>query len=136
KGSVSLVDYNRAGTPLMEIVTDPDLRSAEEASAFAQELRRILIAVDASEADVVKGMMRFDASISLRPEGDTTLYPRVEIKNLNSFKALERALAYEQKRLTKLWEKGEQPTGETTVGWIDDEDKTVLLRDKESAADY
>ncbi len=136
RGDVSLVDYNRAGTPLMEIVTDPDLRSAEEASAFVQELRRILIAVDSSEADMFKGMMRFDASVSLRPVGDKKLYPRVEIKNLNSFKALEKAIAYEQKRLTKLWEKGEQPKSEVTVGWLDDEEKTVILREKESAADY
>ncbi|MDP6561940.1 MAG: Asp-tRNA(Asn)/Glu-tRNA(Gln) amidotransferase GatCAB subunit B, partial [Candidatus Peribacteraceae bacterium] len=69
KGSTTLCDYNRAGTPLMEIVTEPDLRSAEDAVSFAQELRRILIAVDASEADMFKGMMRFDASISLREKG-------------------------------------------------------------------
>lgn len=136
RGDVSLVDFNRAGTPLMEIVTEPDLHSAEEASAFVQELRRILIAVDASEADMYKGMMRFDASISLRPKGEKKLYPRVEIKNLNSFKSLEKALLYEQKRLSKLWEKGEEPKGEVTVGWLDDEEKTVILRDKESAADY
>ncbi len=132
----SLCDYNRAGTPLMEIVTEPDLRSYKEASSFAEELRRILIAAGSSEADMYKGMMRFDASISLRPKGDTKLYPRVEIKNLNSFKALEKALQYQQKVLEKLWSEGKQPTGETTVGWIDDEERTVLLRDKESAADY
>ncbi len=132
----SLCDYNRAGTPLMEIVTEPDLHSPFEASAFAEELRRILIAANTSEADMYKGMMRFDASISLRPKGDNKLYPRVEIKNLNSFKALEKALAYQEKVLRKLWAEGKQPTGETTVGWIDEQEKTVLLRDKESAADY
>ncbi len=132
----SLCDYNRAGTPLMEIVTEPDLRSPKQASAFAEELRRILINAGTSEADMYKGMMRFDASISLRPKGETKLYPRVEIKNLNSFKALEKALQYQEKILRKLWSEGKQPTGETTVGWIDDEEKTVLLRDKESAADY
>lgn len=136
RSNASLCDYNRAGTPLMEIVTEPDLRSAKEASSFAEELRRILIAAGSSEADMFKGMMRFDASISLRPKGDTKLYPRIEIKNLNSFKALERALTYQEKELKILWESGDQPTGETTVGWIDDEGKTQLLRDKESAADY
>ncbi len=132
----TLCDYNRAGTPLMEIVTEPDLRSAREASAFAEELRRILINAGTSEADMYKGMMRFDASISLRPKGEEKLYPRIEIKNLNSFKALEKALLYQETMLKKLWNEGKQPTGETTVGWIDDEEKTVLLRDKESAADY
>ncbi|MSR67272.1 Asp-tRNA(Asn)/Glu-tRNA(Gln) amidotransferase subunit GatB [Candidatus Peribacteria bacterium] len=132
----TLCDYNRAGTPLMEIVTEPDLRSAKEASAFAEELRRILINAGTSEADMYKGMMRFDASISLRPKGEEKLYPRIEIKNLNSFKALEKALLYQETMLTKLWNEGKQPTGETTVGWIDEEEKTVLLRDKESAADY
>jgi aspartyl-tRNA(Asn)/glutamyl-tRNA(Gln) amidotransferase subunit B len=136
RGRESLCDYNRAGTPLMEIVTEPDLRSAKEASSFAEELRRILVATGSSEADMFKGMMRFDASISLRPLGDTKLYPRVEIKNLNSFKALEKAITYQEKVLRKLWEEGKQPTGEVTVGWIDDEERTQLLRDKESAADY
>ncbi len=132
----SLCDYNRAGTPLMEIVTEPDLRSSKAASAFVEELRRILINAGSSEADMFKGMMRFDASISLRPKGDTKLYPRVEIKNLNSFKSLEKALKYQERVLTKLWEEGKAPTGEVTVGWIDDEEKTQMLREKESAADY
>ncbi len=136
RGNQSLCDYNRAGTPLMEIVTEPDLRSAKEASSFAEELRRILIAVGSSEADMFKGMMRFDASISLRPVGDEKLYPRVEIKNLNSFKALEKAITYQEKVLRKLWEEGKQPTSEVTVGWIDDEERTQMLREKESAADY
>lgn len=137
RGSSSLVDYNRAGTPLMEIVTEPDLRSASDAVAFVQELRRILIAVQASDADMFKGMMRFDASISLREKGTEKLNPRSEIKNLNSFKALERALAYEEKRLRKLWEETGGPlSGDITVGWLDDEGKTKLLRDKESAQDY
>lgn len=136
RGEASLVDFNRAGTPLMEIVTEPDLRSPQGAVSFAQELRRILVAADASDADMFKGMMRFDASISLRPKGDKKFYPRVEIKNLNSFKSLERALVFEEKRLMKLWKEGKAPDGEVTVGWLDDEEKTVILRDKESAADY
>ncbi|MBM3231202.1 Asp-tRNA(Asn)/Glu-tRNA(Gln) amidotransferase subunit GatB [Candidatus Peregrinibacteria bacterium] len=137
RGSSTLCDYNRAGTPLMEIVTEPDLHSAEEAVAFAQALRRILIAVDASEADMFKGMMRFDASISLREKGTNTLNPRSEIKNLNSFKSLEKALQYEEKRLRQLWEETGGPLkGNITVGWQDDEEKTRMLRDKENADDY
>lgn len=136
-GSKTLCDYNRAGTPLMEIVTEPDLRSEAEAVAFAEELRRILIAVDASDADMFKGMMRFDASISLREKGTEKLNPRSEIKNLNSFKALERALQHEEKRLRALWEETGGPLkGDITVGWQDDEGKTRVLRDKEGAADY
>ena len=137
RGSKTLCDYNRAGTPLMEIVTDPDLRSPEEAVAFAQELRRILIAVGASDADMFKGMMRFDASISLREKGTEKLNPRSEIKNLNSYKALEKALKYEEKRLRKEWEKDGGPLpNDITVGWLDDEEKTKMLRNKETADDY
>ena len=137
KGTTTLCDYNRAGTPLMEIVTEPDLRSEQEAVAFAQELRRILIAVNASEADMFKGMMRFDASISLREKGTKKLNPRSEIKNLNSFKALERALQYEERRLRKEWEDNNGPReGDITVGWQDDIGKTRLLREKETADDY
>ena len=137
RGSKTLCDYNRAGTPLMEIVTEPDLRSSAEASSFAQELRKILIAVGASDADMFKGMMRFDASISLREIGTTKLNPRSEIKNLNSFKSLEKALDYEEKRLRALWEETGGPlTGDITVGWLDDEEKTRMLRSKETATDY
>ena len=137
RGSVTLCDYNRAGTPLMEIVTEPDLRSSEEAVAFAEELRRMLIAVNASEADMFKGMMRFDASISLREKGTEKLNPRSEIKNLNSFKALERALQYEEARLRTSWEETGGPLkGDITVGWQDDEGKTRMLREKETADDY
>jgi aspartyl-tRNA(Asn)/glutamyl-tRNA(Gln) amidotransferase subunit B len=137
RGATTLCDYNRAGTPLMEIVTEPDLRSSEEAVAFAQELRRILIAVGSSDADMFKGMMRFDASISLREKGTEKLNPRSEIKNLNSFKALEKALKYEEKRLRKAWDEANGPLpNDITVGWQDDEEKTRMLRDKESADDY
>ena len=137
EGGKTLCDYNRAGTPLMEIVTEPDLRNAQEAVAFATELRRILVAIGSSEADMFKGMMRFDASISLREKGTEKLNPRSEIKNLNSFKALEKALTYEEKRLRALWEETGKPLpGNITVGWMDDDGKTRLLRDKESADDY
>ncbi len=137
RGTTTLCDYNRAGTPLMEIVTEPDLRSSDEAVAFAQELRRLLIAMNASEADMFKGMMRFDASISLREVGTKKLNPRSEIKNLNSFKALEKALQYEEKRLRKAWDKDGGPLpNDITVGWLDDQEKTKMLRNKETADDY
>ncbi len=137
RGSSTLCDYNRAGTALMEIVTEPDLRNAEQAVAFAQELRRILIAVGASDADMFKGEMRFDASISLREIGTEKLNPRSEIKNLNSFKSLEKALQFEEKRLRALWEETGGPLkGNITVGWMDDSEQTRMLRDKEDAQDY
>lgn len=137
RGLNTLCDYNRAGTPLMEIVTEPDLRNKEEAVAFAQELRRVLIAVGSSDADMFKGMMRFDASISLREKGTQKLNPRSEIKNLNSFKALERALEYEERRLRDLWQETGGPLkGNITVGWMDDEGRTRMLREKEDAQDY
>ncbi|HLD08055.1 MAG TPA: Asp-tRNA(Asn)/Glu-tRNA(Gln) amidotransferase subunit GatB [Candidatus Peribacterales bacterium] len=135
-GGRSYCDFNRAGTPLMEIVTEPDLRNSEEAMTFAKELQKILIAVDASEADMYKGMMRFDASISLRPKGEKKLYPRSEIKNLNSFKALGRALLFEEARLRALWEKNDPPTSEVTVHWDDEKGEGRIMRQKESAADY
>jgi aspartyl-tRNA(Asn)/glutamyl-tRNA(Gln) amidotransferase subunit B len=135
-GGGSLVDYNRSGSPLMEIVTEPDLRSAKQASALAKTIQTILRYVGSSEADMEKGMMRFDASVSTRPKGDPKLYPRAEIKNLNSFRALEAAIGYEVKRQVKLWEEGNPMDGEITVGWVDEKQKTVLLRSKEDAADY
>lgn len=136
-GRNTLCDYNRAGTPLMEIVTEPDLKSAASARMFAEELRRILLAVDASDADMYKGMMRFDASISLKERGTEKLNPRSEIKNLNSFRALERALTFEEKRLRVLWDETDGPLpGDITVGWDDDAGETRILRNKESATDY
>jgi aspartyl-tRNA(Asn)/glutamyl-tRNA(Gln) amidotransferase subunit B len=135
-GGCSYCDYNRAGTPLMEIVTEPDIRSAQDAVLFAKELQRILIAVDASEADMYKGMMRFDVSISLRPKGEEKLYPRSEIKNLNSFKSLKKALVYEEKRLCALWGQNTPQQKEVTVHWNADKEMGEILRTKESAAEY
>ena len=132
----TLCDYNRAGTPLVEIVTEPDMRSPEEAQTLAKEIQKILRTVGASTADMEKGMMRFDASISMRPVGDEKLYPRTEIKNLNSFSALLKDLKYEVKKQRKAWEAGSPSTQEVTVGWLDDKEETKLLRDKESAMDY
>src|SRR3989338_2389166 len=136
RGNHSLCDYNRAGTPLMEIVTEPDLRSSKAASSFAEELRRILIGAGASVADMYKGMLRCDASISLRPKGENKLYPRTEIKNLNSFKAVEKALFYEIEKQKKLWANGEANEEEITVLWDDEKQQTRFMRDKEGAADY
>lgn len=132
----TLCDYNRAGTPLIEIVTEPDLRSPEQAQILAKEIQKIVRAAGASDADMEKGMMRFDASISLRPVGEKKLYPRTEIKNLNSFSSLLKALKHEQKKQQKLWAKNEAPKNDRTVGWLDSEEKTQILRDKESANDY
>jgi len=135
-GSSSLCDYNRAGTPLMEIVSEPDMRSAAEARAYAEAVQAIVQYAETSRADMFKGEMRFDASVSLRPMGEDQLYPRAEIKNLNSFKALEAAINYEIKRQTKLWEAGTPADSETTIGWNDEKQETYLMRSKESAADY
>lgn len=132
----SLVDFNRAGTPLMEIVSEPDLRSSGEAGDYAREVQQILRYVGSSEADMEKGMMRFDASVSIRPQGEDKLYPRAEIKNLNSFKSLENAVTYEIERQKRLWEEGKALTSPITVGWSDDRGQTYFLRDKEESDDY
>lgn len=132
----SLVDFNRAGTPLMEIVSEPDIRTAEEAVAYAKEIQNIVRYVDSSEADMEKGMMRFDASVSLRPVGDQKLYARAEIKNLNSFRALENAINFEIKRQSKLWEEDNPQADAVTVGWSDEKSETYFMREKEDSDDY
>ncbi len=134
-GAHTLVDYNRAGTPLMEIVTEPDIASPEEARVFLQELQRVMRTLGISDADMEKGQMRCDANISLRPEGESELYPKTEIKNVNSFKFVEKALQYEIERQTKLWEEGSIPT-HATRGWNSKTGKTEAQRTKEAAADY
>lgn len=132
----TLCDYNRSGIPLMEIVSEPDMRSAAEAAEYAKAMQKILRYTGASEADMEKGMMRFDASVSIRPVGDEKLYARAEIKNLNSFRSLESAVSYEINRQIALWESGENQDRDITVGWSDVEQKTYFLRDKEGADDY
>ncbi len=132
----SLLDFNRAGTPLMEIVSEPDLRSAKEAGAYAREVQKIVRYVGSSEADMEKGMMRFDASVSIRPKGEKKLYPRAEIKNLNSFKDLESAIDYEIERQTNDWKENGHMKGPITVGWDDENGKTFFMRDKEESDDY
>jgi len=133
----SFVDFNRASTPLMEIVTEADIRTPEEAGEFLRELRLIMRYLDVSEADMEKGHLRCDANISLRPVGDKKFYPKTEVKNLNSFKAVERALAYEIKRQTEFWEEeGRAPEVQGTRGWDESQAKTIVQRLKEEANDY
>lgn len=132
----TLLDFNRAGTPLVEIVSYPDISNAEEAKIYAENIQKILRYCGSSDADMEKGMMRFDASVSIRPVGESKLYPRAEIKNLNSFRSLETAINYESQRQIDLWENGEPLKGDMTVGWDEESNTTKILRDKESAADY
>jgi aspartyl-tRNA(Asn)/glutamyl-tRNA(Gln) amidotransferase subunit B len=132
----SLVDYNRGGTPLIEMVTQPCISTALEAKIFLQNLRLLMRYLDVSEADMEKGHMRCDANVSLRPEGDEKLYKKTEIKNLNSFKSVEKAIEYEIARQTKLWEAGTPPNEDTTRGWNDNLLKTTEQRSKEEAQDY
>lgn len=132
----SHVDFNRAGAPLVELVTRPDIRTAEEAKVFVQELQQIARYVGASHADMEKGHMRCDANVSLRPVGEDALYPKTEVKNMNSFRSIEKAIEYEIARQTDLWNKGEAPEITTTRGWDDKRGITVEQRSKEGAADY
>lgn len=132
----TLVDYNRAGSPLVEIVTEPDFKTPQEAKTFAQELQLLVRYLGISDAYMEKGHLRCDANISLRPEGETNLYPKTEVKNLNSFKAVERALTYEIARHKALWIKGQAPDKQETRGWDENKQETVAQRTKESEADY
>jgi len=131
----SLVDLNRAGVPLLEIVTEPDLRTLEEVRAYATQLRAILRALGVSSGDLEKGAIRFEANISLRPAGSAELGTRVEIKNLNSFRLMERALGYEIERQTQTLENGGKVAQET-VGWDEAGGFTFSQRSKEEAHDY
>ncbi len=129
KGNDSLVDFNRAGVPLMELVTEPDITSAEQAKKFAQELQLILRYLGVSDADMEKGQMRVEANISL-DKGT-----KVEIKNLNSFKAVERAIKYEIERQKEILESNEKIVHETR-GWNEIKQKTFSQRTKETSEDY
>lgn len=130
---VSLVDYNRGGTPLMELVSEPDMHSAEEAVAFAKELQLILRYLRVSDADLERGQMRFDANVSV--SAGKELGTRAEIKNLNSFGALESAVNYEIQRQTEILEEGGKINQETR-GWDDAKKLTVSQRSKEESHDY
>ncbi len=135
----TLVDFNRAGTPLVEIVTAPDLRTPQEAGALVWDLQRTMRYLGVSNADMEHGDLRVDANISLRkPETRNQkpeLHPKTEVKNLNSFRAVERALQHELVRQEALWERGDIPL-QSTRGWDDVRQETVAQRTKEEEADY
>jgi aspartyl-tRNA(Asn)/glutamyl-tRNA(Gln) amidotransferase subunit B len=131
----SLIDVNRAGTPLMEIVSEPDIRSPEEARQYLIKLRSILQYLGVSTGNMEEGSFRCDANISIRPVNSNEFMPKVEVKNMNSFRAVYRAMEYEAKRQRKLAEEGKRPVQETR-GWVEEEGRTVSQRSKEYAHDY
>src|SRR2546422_3440211 len=129
------IDFNRAGTPLMEIVTQPEINSPEEAFAFLTALKQILIYGDVSDADMEKGQLRCDCNVSVRPEKQAELGAKIEIKNMNSISGVRRAITYEIQRQINALESGEQLEQETR-GWDDVAGETFLMRTKEFAHDY
>jgi aspartyl-tRNA(Asn)/glutamyl-tRNA(Gln) amidotransferase subunit B len=131
----SLVDLNRAGVPLLEIVSEPDMHSIEEVRGYATSLRAILREIGVNSGDMEKGVIRFEANVSIRPVGSPTLGTRTEIKNLNSFRAMERGILYELERQAKLLDSG-QSVAQETLGWNEAEQKTYSQRSKEDAHDY
>jgi aspartyl-tRNA(Asn)/glutamyl-tRNA(Gln) amidotransferase subunit B len=131
----SLIDMNRAGVPLMEIVGEPDLRSPDEASAYLKKLRQILRYIGVSKANMEEGNFRCDANISLRPAGAREFGAKVEVKNMNSFRAVHNALEFEVERQTGALDAGERIPQETR-GWVDGQGVTVSQRSKEEAHDY
>ncbi len=133
KGETSLVDYNRAGVPLMELVTEPVIHTAEDAGAFARELQTLLRTLGAGEANMEKGEMRVEANISV--SATDSLGTKVEVKNLNSFRSVERAIAYEIARQSKLLDEGGVVMQET-LGWDEVKQATYVQRKKESSHDY
>ena len=134
-GDHSLVDLNRAGTPLIEIVSEPDIHSAAAARGYATELYRLMTYAGVTHGDLYQGNMRFDVNISVAKKGATELGKRAEVKNLNSFRSVERAAEYEFKRQVDLLESGERVVQETR-GWHDDKQITTSQRSKEDAQDY
>jgi aspartyl-tRNA(Asn)/glutamyl-tRNA(Gln) amidotransferase subunit B len=131
----SLVDYNRAGVPLIEIVSHPDVRGPEEAKAYVAELQTILIAIGASDGKFEEGSLRVDANISVRPSGSDELRTRCEVKNVNSLRSLGRAILYEAQRHVDLYQSGESPRQETRH-WDEEGGRTRPGRSKEQAEDY
>ena len=132
---LSLVDFNRSGAPLMEIVTEPDIRTAEQARRYAEELQLLLRAIGASDADMERGQMRVEANVSLRRRGTEPFGTRVEVKNMNSFRSVERAINYEIERQAALIDAGDELIMETR-GWSDDRGETYRMRAKETSDDY
>lgn len=134
--SYSLVDYNRAGVPLLEIVSEPDIKGSEDARVYLQDLQNIMRYLGVSDADMEKGHLRCDANISLRKKGESGFPPyKVEIKNMNSFKAVAAAIEYEIKRQAEVLDEGKVPAKETR-GWDDSKGITVSQRSKEESQDY
>jgi len=137
-GSVSHVDLNRAGTPLLEIVSEPDMRSSEEAVLYLKKLHAILRYLDISDANMQEGSFRCDANVSIRPKGETKLYTRAEIKNLNSFKFIQKAIDYEVTRQRDAWEDGvyEREVVQETRLYDTEKNETRSMRGKEDSAEY
>jgi aspartyl-tRNA(Asn)/glutamyl-tRNA(Gln) amidotransferase subunit B len=131
----SLVDYNRAGVPLLEIVSEPDISTPEEARLYLTELRNILRYVGASDGNLEEGNFRCDANVSIRPVGTKELGTRAEVKNMNSFKAVQKALQYEIERQTAIMQSGGKVVQETRL-WNEADGKTHTMRSKEEAHDY
>ena len=137
-GTISHVDLNRAGTPLLEIVSDPDMRSSEEAVLYLKKLHAILRYLDISDANMQEGSFRCDANVSIRPKGETKLYTRAEIKNLNSFKFIQKAIDYEVQRQSEAWEDGvyEREVVQETRLYDTEKNETRSMRGKEDSAEY
>ncbi|MFB2922739.1 Asp-tRNA(Asn)/Glu-tRNA(Gln) amidotransferase subunit GatB [Aerosakkonema funiforme] len=131
----SLVDFNRTGVPLVEIVSEPDIRSGQEAAEYAQELRRILRYLGVSDGNMQEGSLRCDVNISVRPVGETKFGTKVEIKNMNSFSAIQRAIEYEIDRQITALEAGERIFQETRL-WEEGSQRTISMRSKEGSSDY
>jgi aspartyl-tRNA(Asn)/glutamyl-tRNA(Gln) amidotransferase subunit B len=138
EGAISKVDLNRAGTPLLEIVSEPDMRSAEEAILYLKKLHSIVRYIDISDANMQEGSFRVDVNVSIRPKGDEKLYTRVEIKNINSFRFIQRAIELEVARQIEAWEDGtyEEEIVQETRLFDQVKQETRSMRGKEEAADY
>lgn len=134
-GYASLVDFDRVGTPLVEIVSEPDIRSAEEARAYLEKLRAIMLYCGVSDVKMEEGSLRCDVNISLRPRGQEEFGVRAELKNMNSFRSVQRGIEYEQARQSRLLDSGEQVVQETRR-WDEAKEQTISMRSKEEAEDY
>jgi len=137
-GDISKVDLNRAGTPLLEIVSEPDMRSAEEAILYLKKLHSIIRYLDIGDANMQEGSFRVDVNVSIRPKGDEKLYTRVEVKNINSFKFIQKAIEVEVARQSEAWEDGlyDDEIYQETRLYDQDKNETRSMRGKEEAADY
>ena len=138
EGDISKVDLNRAGTPLLEIVSEPDLSSGDEVVAYLKKLHSIIRYLDIGDANMQEGSFRVDVNVSIRPKGDTKLYTRVEVKNINSFKFIQKAIEVEVRRQSEAWEDGvyEDEIFQETRLYDQDKNETRSMRGKEEAADY